>query len=628
MKNYKRVSITATIVQCVLFAGCGGGGGSAPAPVVPSNSAPTASNVAALTLPGAAVSGAFAAADADGDALTYSLATGAANGSVTLSGTGDQDFEYIPNAGFAGLDTFTFTASDGTATSNTATVSVTVNTPPMVIASNFTTSDIGTVFGTVSASDAEGDSLTFSIFSQPAKGSVSNFDPLTGSFEYTPDAAEDGADSFEVVASDAAESSAPGLISVEIFAWVGSVQLGSTEIDQFTTHGLILNPDGSQLSGGVTFGQVASTPSFGATDIFLRLSDRRGNQTALTQFGDSGDNGVRGLFPRPQGDGFYLISYPSGDIIYRFDNDGVEIFRVPLPVEDGLQVEFAAYWNAVDDDGNIFVLSWLEPSDPNAISSGLVSKINGADGSLVWQREMMTSVEDPVDFFIADSSRVTPRGVDVDSAGDIVISGEFWDTSSMRPCSRCGFLTKLNGSSGAILWRREPDAFTNCGASGNGSFHRVTVGPDDSIYLNGAGAASVFRATEGLVAKYNADGSQELWRSCDAGPNNTSYFSNPLLTADGGVIIYGSVSDPSSGVTPSELVVDKYATDGTVRWKRRIGITNADGSAARSSAGSIAEDGQGILYITGSTYGELTGAANAGMLDAILMRLGPDGMPQ
>ncbi len=59
----------------------------------------------------------------DGPALTASLLAAPANGQVTLNADGS--FVYVPNAGFIGTDTFTYTASGG-ALSDTATVSIEV----------------------------------------------------------------------------------------------------------------------------------------------------------------------------------------------------------------------------------------------------------------------------------------------------------------------------------------------------------------------------------------------------------------------------------------------------------------------------------------------------------------------
>jgi hypothetical protein len=62
--------------------------------------------------------------DADGDSLTAILGSTTANGQLTLNADGS--FEYIPDAGFAGQDTFTYTADDQEDSSAPATVTITV----------------------------------------------------------------------------------------------------------------------------------------------------------------------------------------------------------------------------------------------------------------------------------------------------------------------------------------------------------------------------------------------------------------------------------------------------------------------------------------------------------------------
>src|SRR4051794_1371481 len=70
--------------------------------------------------------------DIDGDALTATLVSAPSHGSVTLNADGS--FAYTPAPHFAGSDSFTYQAFDGTANSNSATVSITVvdTEPPAV----------------------------------------------------------------------------------------------------------------------------------------------------------------------------------------------------------------------------------------------------------------------------------------------------------------------------------------------------------------------------------------------------------------------------------------------------------------------------------------------------------------
>ncbi len=62
--------------------------------------------------------------DGDGDPLSAVLASTTANGTLTLNSDGG--FVYTPDSGFDGHDSFTYRASDGLATSNLATVTITV----------------------------------------------------------------------------------------------------------------------------------------------------------------------------------------------------------------------------------------------------------------------------------------------------------------------------------------------------------------------------------------------------------------------------------------------------------------------------------------------------------------------
>jgi hypothetical protein len=65
--------------------------------------------------------------DVDGDNLTYTIVSNPSNG--TLSGASGSDINYTSDEGYVGSDTFTFKVNDGTADSNTSTVTITVNAP-------------------------------------------------------------------------------------------------------------------------------------------------------------------------------------------------------------------------------------------------------------------------------------------------------------------------------------------------------------------------------------------------------------------------------------------------------------------------------------------------------------------
>lgn len=140
-------------------------------------------------------------ADADGNPLTAVLISGPTHGTLTLNANGS--FVYTPAAGYSGADSFTYRANDGTANSNTATVTLTVNSvnnTPKAVNDSATTSRSTPVTITVLAndSDPDGDMLNVAQVTQGGKGSVTinanqtvtyaparNFKKGTDTFTYT-----------------------------------------------------------------------------------------------------------------------------------------------------------------------------------------------------------------------------------------------------------------------------------------------------------------------------------------------------------------------------------------------------------------------------------------------------------
>src|SRR5262249_30867506 len=109
-------------------------GASATATTTVQNTAPVASDGSVTLSHRLGGSITLAATDADGDPLTYSGESAPSNGTVLGSGS---VVVYHPSAPATnpGSDSFTFSVSDGTATSNTATESITLTNAAPVITS-------------------------------------------------------------------------------------------------------------------------------------------------------------------------------------------------------------------------------------------------------------------------------------------------------------------------------------------------------------------------------------------------------------------------------------------------------------------------------------------------------------
>jgi len=159
------------------------------------------------------------ASDVDGDTLTYTLGTGSSapqHGTVSLnSATGA--YTYTPAADYNGNDQFDIIVSDGNGGFDTLTVYVhvnPVNDVPVAQNDNAGTDEDTSVSGSVSASDVDGDTLTYTIGTVPNNGVVS-VSP-NGMYTYTPNADWYGTDSFTVIVSDGKGGTATATVTITV----------------------------------------------------------------------------------------------------------------------------------------------------------------------------------------------------------------------------------------------------------------------------------------------------------------------------------------------------------------------------------------------------------------------------
>ena len=113
------------------------------------------------------------AVDPDSNALTYTIVSAPAHGS--LSGVAP-NLTYTPNPGYLGPDLFSFRATDGHWQTEIAEVGVEVvlpsNDPPLAHAQSLTVDEDDTLLIALTAMDPDGDMLTYS-FTQTAHGTLS-----------------------------------------------------------------------------------------------------------------------------------------------------------------------------------------------------------------------------------------------------------------------------------------------------------------------------------------------------------------------------------------------------------------------------------------------------------------------
>ena len=169
--------------------------------------APTAYDDAWTTGTGVPLSVSLYADDLDGDPLTYAVVAGPSHGTLT-GDCSDADCTYTPAAGYAGPDSFTWKANDGTSDSNVATFDIDVTAPAAPTAyDDSQTAVTGAPLSVyLSADDPDGDPLTYSVVSGPSHGTLTG-DCSDGDCTYTSGSAYTGPDSFTWKANDGTSDS-------------------------------------------------------------------------------------------------------------------------------------------------------------------------------------------------------------------------------------------------------------------------------------------------------------------------------------------------------------------------------------------------------------------------------------
>lgn len=231
--------------------------------------APVAENAATSTDEDVSVSGTLVATDPNGDALTFSIVANGTLGIAFITDASTGAFTYTPNPNANGSDSFTFQASDGTLTSNVATVSVTinpVNDAPVAqngVASTFMATPVN---GTLVATDIDSPALTFATATNGSKGTAVITNTATGAYTYTPAAGQSGIDTFTFRANDGALDSNVATVTVSIASNRPPVASNGslTTTEDRTASGTLgaTDPDGNPL----TFA-IVSNGSLGTATI-------------------------------------------------------------------------------------------------------------------------------------------------------------------------------------------------------------------------------------------------------------------------------------------------------------------------------------------------------------------------
>lgn len=240
----------------------------------------------------------------------------------------------------------------------------------------------------------------------------------------------------------------------------------------------------------------------------------------------------------------------------------------------------------------------------------LTTKYN-ADGTKAWTRKLGQS---PDDYGYC----ISPL-----SDGTIYVAGS--TKSNLYGQNNLGgisgydaFITKFN-SDGSKAWEKL------LGTTSDDFGYAIIPLSDNSLYIVGRTNGNLDGTSDGMgddifISKYNSNGTKTWLRQFGSSGNET--LRDFAITSDGSAYITGFTDGNIDGAINSgeqDIFVAKYSANGTKIWSRQFG------SSGSEDAGSIAVDGEGYVYIAGTTNGNLDGQFNSGGDHSFITKFSSDG---
>ncbi|WP_217474757.1 VCBS domain-containing protein [Stutzerimonas stutzeri] len=449
--------------------------------------------------------------DPDHNPITIASVSNGTGGSVVLNPDGTVTF--IPDANFNGIATFTYTVTDGSLTSNSATVTVTVAAvaDPAVIGGTDTdsvTEDLNvnglgnlTTGGTLTVTDPDAGEAGFSGTVTPANGTLGSLTiTSTGTWTY----------------------SVPNTL-------VQYLKAGETKTETFTVRSI----DGTQHTVTVTVNGVSDTAQIGGTDIGSVTEDLNVNgQGNLTTGGtltvtdpDAGEAGFSGTVTPANGTLGTLTIAPNGTWTYSVPNTLVQYLKAGETktetfivqsidgtphtvtvtvngVSDVAQIGGAGTGSVTEDlnvngQGNLTIGGTLIVTDPDAGEAGFSGTVRPANGTLgtltiapngTWTYSVPNTLVQYLKAGETKTEAFTVRSIDgtqhtvtvtVNGVSDVAQIGGT-DTGSVTEDLNVNGQGNL--TTGGTLTVTDPDAgeagFTGTVTPANGTLGSLTIAPN------------------------------------------------------------------------------------------------------------------------------------------------------
>lgn len=239
--------------------------------------------------------------DVDGDATTIEIASQADAGTAVVVDAAAGLVEYQAGTEFNGDDSFELIARDAGSASEATAIAVhisAVNDRPIADAAVHAVDEDQALEAQLSATDPDGDQLTYAIASQATHGHVALLDAYSGAFRYVPDADFNGPDGFTFTASDGELTSLAASVTIQVNP------VNDPPVAQELQYALVAGESveitlvGSDVEGDDLSFSVVEQPSLGELTgtlpnlTYTAFADSDGNDAFTYRANDGTDDGA------------------------------------------------------------------------------------------------------------------------------------------------------------------------------------------------------------------------------------------------------------------------------------------------------------------------------------------------
>ncbi|HEX8169722.1 MAG TPA: Ig-like domain-containing protein [Thermoanaerobaculia bacterium] len=551
-------------------------------PLVTCNTPPVANDTAAATFEDTSVTITLTGSDADGDALTFSIVSGPAHGSLSsLQSTGPTSATvvYTPAPNYNGVDSFTFRANDGNGGTDDAIATVTItpvnDAPSFQIgptATSFEDAGAQTYPGWVSSisagpADEAGQSVTFTVTNDnPSLFSVQPAVAPNGTLTYAAAPNAYGIAHVTVVAHDnggtangGSDTSAPQTSTISVS--------GVNDAPSFTGGGNVTVGEDSGAYSAPWASGISAGPNESQNVSFVVTN---GNNALFAVQPAVSASGVLTFTPAADANGVVTVS------VYAHDDGGT----ANGGVDDSAPQTFTITINAVNDapsftaGGNVTVLE-----DSGAYSAAWASAISAGPADEAGQSVTFTTTNSNNALFASQPS--------VDASGTLTftLAANSFGSATVTVVAHDNGGT-ANG--GADTSAAQTFTITVSGVNDEPSF---TAGGNPSV-LEDSGAYSAAWAS-GISAGPGESQNVTFHVSND---NNALFAGQPAISASG-VLTFVPAADANGTATVTVYLTDDGGTaDGgddtssTVTFTITVTPVNDEPSFTSGGNVSVGED--------------------------------------